>query len=166
MTRESSPSGYSGTPLPKKLGLVKGQVALLIDPPEGHPESWGDLPEGFSFTRARKPAKLDVIVRFVTTRDAMAEGLPGQMAALDPAGTIWIGWPKKTPAKGFPKVETDITEDVIREVALPLGLVDVKVCAIDGTRSGLKLVLRKELRPDDQKPKTRTRSPKSTKRIA
>lgn len=144
-----SEAGYSGTPLPKKLGLAAGQRALLIDAPPDHPESWGELPVGFAFdvrVRLPKTARFDLMVVFATEAAKLAADLPGYLSRLDPNGTIWLAWPKKTPAKGHPKVASDITEDVIRDVALPLGLVDVKVCAIDGTWSGLKLVIRKERR--------------------
>lgn len=145
-------AGYSGTPPAKKLGLAKGQVAWLVDAPPDHPATWGPLPEGFAFAarpgRGRKATSpADVVVWFVTARAVLEAGLPGAVEALAPDGMIWIAWPKKTPAKGVARIASDVTEDVVRAVALPLGLVDVKVCAIDGAWSGLKLVIRKALRP-------------------
>jgi hypothetical protein len=143
----ANPSGYSGTPLPKKLGLAAGQRAWLVSPPPDHPESWGELPEGFAFQRRpRRSTPLDVVVVFVTEARVLARDLPAYLGRIERAGMIWVAWPKKAPAKGFVKIDSDITEDLIRELALPLGLVDVKVCAIDGSWSGLKLVIRKELR--------------------
>jgi hypothetical protein len=174
MSKPPPAAGYSGTPLPKKLGLAAGQVALLVDAPEGHPEAWGELPAGFSFLEPgrlrgnKKLPPLDMVVAFATSLQVLARDLGGYLAGLAPAGVVWVVWPKKTPAKGYAKIDSDISEDGIREVALPLGLVDVKVCAVDGSWSGLKLVVRKELRPaaGAQKPSTRTRSPRSTKRTA
>jgi hypothetical protein len=132
-------AGYSGTPLAKKLGIKpESRLAVL-----GAPESFQipDLPEGVE-ARASARGRSDVIVSFHIGRAELARRLPALMRALDVDGGLWVAWPKK--ASGVP---TDITEDVVREVALPLGLVDVKVCAVDDTWSGLRLCLRKELRP-------------------
>jgi len=131
-------AGYSGTPLAKKLGIKEGCRLGLLGMPDGL--SLGDLPPGVEVRRAAR-GPLDVIVSFHTTRQDLARRLPALMRALDVDGGLWVAWPKK--ASG---VSTDITEDVVREVALPTGLVDVKVCAIDDTWSGLRLCLRKELR--------------------
>ena len=133
-------AGYSGTPLPKKLGIREDARAAFPGEPAGFRATLGALPDGAEVrTRARGP--LDVIVAFFTRRAELAGRLDRLVANLAPDGGLWIAWPKR--ASG---VETDITEDVVREEALPRGLVDNKVCAIDATWSGLKLVVRKELR--------------------
>lgn len=132
-------AGYSGTPLAQKLGIKPGHSIALLAAPDGF--SVEGLPDGVEVrTQARGP--LDVIVSFHTRRADLARRLPALLRALPPDGGLWIAWPKK--ASG---VATDITEDTVREVALPTGMVDNKVCAIDDTWSGLRLVLRKELRP-------------------
>ncbi len=135
-----APSGYSGTPLPRKLGLAAGQRVHLPGAPAGFAELLGPLPDGVRVLR-RAVAPLDLVVAFTTSRADLARRLPALQAALTPAGALWVAWPKRAA-----KVPTDVTEDVVREVALPRGLVDVKVCAIDATWSGLKLVTRRELR--------------------
>jgi hypothetical protein len=132
----AAPAGYSGTPLPKKLGIKDGHVVAAIDAPRGFAATLGALPPGARIV-ADAGAARDVVIAFVTQRAALARGLAGWTRAIHPAGALWIAWPKK--ASG---VATDITEDTIREVALPTGLVDNKVCAIDATWSGLRLVVR------------------------
>jgi hypothetical protein len=133
-------AGYSGTPLPKKLGIKEGSRVALVNAPDGFDATLGKLPAGVHL--ARKPGTShDVIVVFVKQRAALEKALTKLENAIFPAGAIWTAWPKKAS-----KVPTDITEDVVREVCLPRGLVDVKVCAIDDTWSGLKLVWRKQLR--------------------
>jgi hypothetical protein len=128
-------AGYSGTPLAKKLGLKAG-VVVVLNEPKGFRKLLTDLPAGVRFTDSA--AKDSAAVLFFTTqRKEVEKVLPRLMKQLASDGMIWMAWPKK--ASG---VETDITEDVIRDTALPLGLVDVKVCAIDETWSGLKLVIR------------------------
>jgi len=135
-----SAAGYSGTPLPRKLGLKPEMQVAWLAAPAHFGELIGPLPDGVRLkTRATGP--LDLVVLFVTRRAELARRLPGLRAAVAPDGMVWAAWPKR--ASG---VDTDVTEDVVRDVALPLGLVDVKVCAIDDTWSGLKLVIRKELR--------------------
>ncbi len=132
-------SGYSGTPLAKKLGYKAGFVAQLIDAPNNYNDLVRPLPEDILFAADANGAHL---VHFFTKHAAeLAAMLPGLMKAIHRDGMIWVSWPKRAS-----KVSTDITEDVIREIALPLGLVDVKVCAVDDVWSGLKLVIRKELR--------------------
>ena len=135
-----SAHGYSGTPLPRKLGLKPGMRVAWPGAPEEFPALLGPLPDGVTVKR-RATAPLDLAVVFVTRRAALARRLPGLRAAIAPDGAVWAAWPKR--ASG---VATDMTEDVVRELALPLGLVDVKVCAIDETWSGLRLVIRRELR--------------------
>jgi hypothetical protein len=133
------PAGYSGTPLAQKLGIKPEHTIALLGAPEGF--SIDDLPDGVDVrTRTRGP--FDVIVSFHIRRADLAQRLPTLLRALPPDGGLWIAWPKKSSG-----VATDITEDTVREVALPTGMVDNKVCAIDATWSGLRLVLRKELRP-------------------
>jgi hypothetical protein len=133
-------AGYSGTPLPKKLGVKEGARVAWLGAPSQFDELLGELPDGVRVGR-RLGRGLDVLVQFATSRAELRERLPKLYEAVFPAGAAWVSWPKK--ASG---VATDITEDTIREDALPLGLVDVKVCAVDETWSGLKLVVRKELR--------------------
>ncbi|MDP9267679.1 MAG: DUF3052 family protein [Acidobacteriota bacterium] len=132
-------SGYSGTPLAKKLGLKPGMVVVLNEP-KGFRKLLTDLPAGVRFTdKAEKDSA--AVLFFTTQRKEVEKLLSRLMKQLTPDGMIWMAWPKK--ASG---VATDLTEDVMREVALPLGLVDIKVCAIDETWSGLKLVIRVENR--------------------
>jgi hypothetical protein len=133
-------AGYSGTPLVDKLGFRPRMRAALLDAPAGFDATLGDLPEGVSVARRLGGSK-DMVIVFVTRRTALVRRLEGLRRAIAPDGMAWVAWPKK--ASG---VITDMSEDVVREVALPTGLVDVKVCAIDATWSGLKLVIRKELR--------------------
>lgn len=133
-------AGYSGTPLPKKLGITDGAVVALLHAPEGFDDTLGALPVGVTVRRTPKGAA-DVVVAFVDERAHFEAAVPIIERSIFPAGGLWIAWPKKTS-----KVPTDMTEDVVREVALPRGLVDNKVCAIDEVWSGLRLVWRKELR--------------------
>lgn len=137
---KSSPAGYSGTPLPQKLGIKADHVVAAIEAPADFAGTLGALPSGARIV-ATATGERDVVVAFVTRRAALEAGLPTWTRAIQPAGSLWIAWPKK--ASG---VATDVTEDVIREVALPTGLVDNKVCAIDATWSGLRLVVRLALR--------------------
>ena len=133
----TSPAGYSGTPLPRKLGIKPGHKLLLLGAPDGFAEeTLGELPEDVTIGR-RAAGKADVLVSFHTERRDFERRLPALRAAMVPAAGLWIAWPKKAS-----KVPTDITEDVVREVALPTGLVDNKVVAIDATWSGLRLVIR------------------------
>lgn len=139
-------AGYSGTPLLKKLGYTNEQAAALLDVPKSlRPHlaaaKFKSLTEGALDDAASLKGPLDAFHVFATERAKLKRALPQLMKRLAPAGMIWVSWPKKAA-----KIETDITEDVIRAGALPLGLVDVKVCAIDDIWSGLKLVIRKELR--------------------
>jgi hypothetical protein len=132
-----TPAGYSGTPLPEKLGIKDGDTVVVVDEPDAV-----DIPA--TTTRLpSEPATADVIVFFTTERARLERELGTLRRAMTPSAGLWIAWPKKAS-----KVPTDMTEDVVREVALPTGLVDNKVCAIDETWSGLRLVIRKELRGD------------------
>ncbi|HEX7291388.1 MAG TPA: DUF3052 domain-containing protein [Conexibacter sp.] len=140
----SQAAGYSGTPLPRKLGIRAGQRIAFLDAPPAFAEALGELPEGVGGPRASlRGGPLDLVVAFFVERKALERRLPRLIAALDPAGALWIAWPKRAA-----RVETDLTEDVVRELGLAAGVVDVKVCAIDATWSGLKLVIRvKDRRP-------------------
>jgi hypothetical protein len=131
-------AGYSGTPLVRKLGIKEGARLAYVNPPDGFDELLGPLPDGTVLRRqARGP--LDVIVFFTTERAALERRLPKLREAMDPAAGLWVAWPKR--ASG---VATDMTEDVAREVGIANRLVDNKVCAIDETWSGLRLVIRLE----------------------
>jgi len=133
-------AGYSGTPLAKKLGIKPGMRVVAIDAPAHYAMLLGPMPEGAKIVTAPGTAPEFVHV-FTTSRAMMAKHLRLFRRSIAQTGTVWLSWPKKSA-----KVATDITEDVIREVALPMEFVDVKVCAIDETWSGLKLVIRTEAR--------------------
>ena len=133
-------TGYSGTPLARKLSLKDGMRLWT----EAMPDSvWREIgAEGLALERLPAPEpEIDAAHIFVTQRALLEARLIQLLPLLAPAGFIWVSWPKKAA-----RVATDITEDVIREVCLPMGLVDVKVCAVDQVWSGLKLVIRKRLR--------------------
>jgi hypothetical protein len=133
--------GYSGTPLAKKLGFKPGHRVAAVGAPANYRKLVAPLPEGLVLVD--KVGKTTDVVHFFTASKAeLAKKLVSWLKVLGPDAAIWVSWPKKTS-----KVPTDISEDTIRAVALPMGLVDIKVCAVDETWSGLKLVLRKELRP-------------------
>ena len=132
-------AGYSGTPLAKKLGVKEGARLRFVDAPVSFEPSLAPMPDG---TKPAGKGEADLVVAFHKSRADLGRSLPKLLSQLHPDGSLWIAWPKK--ASG---VATDVTEDVVRELALPLGLVDNKVCAIDETWSGLRLVLRLENRP-------------------
>jgi len=134
-------AAYSGTPLPRKLGIREGARLAIIGAPDGFDTTLGELPDGVRVLR-RVSAPLDVAIAFVTSRADLERRLPALAAALDPAGGLWFAWPKRAS-----KVPTDVTEDVVREVGVAAGLVDNKVCAIDAVWSGLRLVYRVRDRP-------------------
>jgi hypothetical protein len=134
-------AGYSGTPLAKKLGYKPGFRVCVVNAPPNYRKLLAPLPEGLAFG-ARPGKSTQVVHLFTKSKAELEKALLSYLKVLGTDATIWISWPKKSS-----KVPTDITEDAIRAVALPMGLVDVKVCAVDETWSGLKLVLRKELRP-------------------
>jgi hypothetical protein len=139
----SKVAGYSGTPLAKKLGLKPPMRLVTIGAPSDYAGWLGDLPEGVTLvagTPSRKGVQAAHV--FATQRGVLARQLATLRTSLEPAGFVWVSWPKKTS-----KVATDITEDTIREVGLPLGFVDIKVCAVTDVWSGLKLVIRKSERP-------------------
>ncbi|MDH3495337.1 MAG: DUF3052 domain-containing protein [Gemmatimonadota bacterium] len=131
---------YSESPLVKKLGIKPGFRIALVNPPDRYWDLVHPLPEGVTVTGPRA-RKLDVIHIFIERKAELARALPKARPRIRPEGMIWVSWPKKAS-----EVATDVTEDVVRELALPQGLVDVKVCAIDETWSGLKLVIRVEQR--------------------
>jgi hypothetical protein len=126
-------AGYSGTPLPKKLGIKPGHRVLLLSAPEPFEL---DLPDDVTVARTAR-GKADVIVSFHTERADLARRMPALRAAMQPAAGLWIAWPKRAS-----KVPTDLTEDVVRELALQHRLVDNKVAALDEKWSGLRLVIR------------------------
>ncbi len=133
-------AGYSGTPLAQKLGLKPGLGVLLLDAPDGFLELLQPMPDGLRFV-VRASQDVDIAHLFVTRRTDLDRQLSALRASLRADAALWISWPKKSS-----KVATDITEDGIRELALPMGWVDIKVCAVNEIWSGLKLVVRKELR--------------------
>jgi len=132
--------GYSGTPLARKLGIKEGSRLALLDAPEGFDEVLAPLPEGVEVLRGLQP-HLDVAVLFVTDHAELERRFDAVASAVFPAGGFWVAWPKRAS-----KMATDLTEDVLREVALPRGLVDNKVCAVTDVWSGLRLVWRKDNR--------------------
>jgi hypothetical protein len=136
-----SPAGYSGTPLVRKLGIKPASRLGLIGAPDGFDATLGELPADVS-VRRRVRGPLDVIVAFFVRRAELDRRLAALTGALDPAGGLWIAWPKR--ASG---VATDVNENVVRELGLAAGLVDNKVCAIDEVWSGLRLVYRLRDRP-------------------
>ena len=133
-------AGYSSTPLPKKLGIKAGTLFATVHAPDQFDIVLGSLPAEAERHERLSPG-LDVVIGFYTSRAALAAEWSQLTSAVAPAGTVWVAWPKKAS-----KVATDITEDVVRELLLPTGWVDNKVCAIDDTWSGLRFALRRELR--------------------
>ena len=133
-------AGYSGTPLPRKLGIREGDRVGTVNAPDDFRTTLGELPPGAVVINGAR-GKLDAAIAFFTRRRDLERRLGALRRAIEPDGGLWIAWPKRSSG-----VETDITEDTIRDVALPTGLVDNKVCAIDETWSGLRLVVRRELR--------------------
>ncbi len=133
-------AGYSGTPLAKKLGIKEQFKVLAVGAPEGYRELLDPLPASVRFV-SKVDRTTNVVHIFSTKKSQLSSALATYRNKLDPQAMVWVSWPKKST-----KVPTEITEEVVREVALPLGFVDVKVCAIDEVWSGLKLVVRKEFR--------------------
>jgi hypothetical protein len=129
-------AGYSGTPLLSKLGIGEDARVAFPEAPDGFRELLGELPAGVVL-KSRASGPLDVIVFFTRRRAELERRLPALRRAMEPAAGLWIAWPKR--ASG---VETDVTEDVVRDLGLANRLVDNKVCAIDETWSGLRLVIR------------------------
>jgi hypothetical protein len=133
-------AGYSGTALAAKLGIKPGIELHVVNAPEDYRELVAPLPDGVRFV-SKLSSTVDIVHVFSTRKSELLSVLRMCRERLDPTAVVWVSWPKKAA-----KVPTDITEDTIREVALPLGFVDIKVCAVSDIWSGLKLVVRKELR--------------------
>lgn len=133
-------AGYSGTPLAKKLGIQEGSKLHLVQAPKDYLQLISPVPTGVNVA-SRMSGDVDIVHIFSTQKSQLLKALGACLHKLKPTGAIWVSWPKKTS-----KVATDITEDTIRAIALPMGLVDIKVCAVDEVWSGLKLVIRKENR--------------------
>jgi hypothetical protein len=139
-TRETEVAGYSGTPLAKKLGIKPGTNLRLVNAPPGYTALLDPLPDQVTFVEGNA-GELDLVHLFTQKRSDLANLLKLYQGKIKQNGTIWVSWPKK--ASGIP---SEITEDTVRDIALPMGLVDIKVCAVDDIWSGLKLVIRKENR--------------------
>lgn len=139
MTADSD-RGYSGKPLARKLGLATHARVFLIDAPPDYPALLGEPLAGLRF-QGQADRETDLAHLFVRRADVLSAHLAALRAAMRPDAVVWVSWPKKSA-----RVDTDLSEDVIRQRALPLGYVDVKVCAVDALWSGLKLVVRKALR--------------------
>jgi hypothetical protein len=133
-------AGYSGTPLPKKLGIKEGSRIALVGAPKGFDRALAPLPPGVDLT-TRPRAGLDVILFFTTRRSELERRFVKLAHALDAAGGLWVAWPKKSSA-----VKTDLDQAAVMAIGLATGLVDNKVCAIDETWSGLRFVVRRENR--------------------
>jgi hypothetical protein len=136
----SAVAGYSGTPLAKKLGIKAGAIVCLSHAPRHYGGLVAPLPDGVRLV-GRISESTDLIHIFVTRRKDLERGLTSTLKSMRPDAAVWVSWPKKSSG-----VATDVTEDTIRAVALPMGFVDIKVCAVDDVWSGLKLVVRKERR--------------------
>jgi hypothetical protein len=138
--KHSTVAGYSRTPLPQKLGIKPGMIVVAIDPPEDYRKLLDPIPSGVNFA-TRPVGNTKFVHLFATRRSQLTNQLSILRRKIADDATLWVSWPKKSSG-----VATDITEDVIRAVALPLGFVDVKVCAVDEIWSGLKLMIRRENR--------------------
>lgn len=135
-----TPTGYSGTPLAKKLGIVANSRVVAKHAPSDYAQLLEPIPIGVVFDTVVSQAT-DIVHVFTERKAALKTELKALRRSIQSTGVVWVSWPKKAS-----KVPTDITEDTIRELALPLGFVDVKVCAVSEIWSGLKLVIRRELR--------------------
>jgi hypothetical protein len=133
-------AGYSGTPLPQKLGIKAGMTLHVIDAPMDYAGLIAPMGAKVAFA-TRLTRDVELLHAFVTTKARLEDVLGRARAGLGPDAVVWVSWPKK--AAGL---ASEVTEDTVRDLALPLGFVDVKVCAVDTTWSGLKLVVRKALR--------------------
>ena len=137
-------AGYSRTPLPQKLGIKPGMIVVAIAAPENYRKLLGEIPSGVNF--ASRPAGNTKFVHlFATRRSELAKELSILRRKIAEDAAVWVSWPKKSSG-----VATDITEDVVRAVGLPLGFVDIKVCAVDETWSGLKLMIRRQNRKSNK----------------
>lgn len=128
-------AGYSGKSLPQKLGIKPGFALAAINPPAGYGELLGPLPEGVRFRAIREKPQL--IHYFCTEQKRLAKDLPQLRRTMRDDAMLWVSWPKRSA-----RLPTTVTEDVVREIALPLGLVDNKICAVDETWSAVRLVVR------------------------
>ena len=138
--KTAKPAGYSGTPLAKKLGIKQSHRVLLINAPEGYERLLEPMPADVVFAD-KASSNVDIVQVFVTRQEDLIKQLAGLRKKLKPDAAVWVSWPKKSA-----KVATNVSEDTIRDAALPLGFVDIKVCAVSEIWSGLKLVVRKALR--------------------
>ena len=133
-------AGYSGTPLPQKLGIKTGVTVVTINAPPNYRRLLGKIPDDVTFSNRLKPGS-NFVHLFTCRRGELEEKMSILRDKISDDGTVWVSWPKKSSG-----ISTDVTESVIREIALPLGFVDIKVCAVDETWSGLKLMIRRENR--------------------
>jgi hypothetical protein len=133
-------AGYSGTPLPQKLGIKPGLTVVTINAPANYRRLLGQIPDSVTFSERLKSGSSFVHL-FTSRRSEMQKKMSILRNKLSDNGAVWVSWPKKSSG-----ISTDVTEDVIREIALPLGFVDIKVCAVDDIWSGLKLMIRRENR--------------------
>ena len=138
---QGAPAGYSGTPLPRKLGIKPGHAVAVLGAPPGFADGLESAAGVDVAESLPGDGALDVIVTFVRWREELESQLPGLRSRMAPACGLWIAWPKRAA-----KVPTDMTDHVVREVALPTGLVDNKIAAIDQVWTGMRLVIRRELR--------------------
>jgi hypothetical protein len=146
-------AGYSGTPLPQKLGIKPGHRVALLGAPDGFRDTLGPLPERVSVTNSLGGKQtFDVMVLFVAAQKELVRRFAPATGRLDPAGGLWVAWPKR--ASG---IATDVTENAVRGVMLDAGLVDNKVCAVDETWSGLRAVVRVANRPRPKPGKSKPR---------
>lgn len=137
-------AGYSETRLPQKLGIKTGLTVVTINAPPNYRRLLGKIPDGVTFSNRLKPGS-NFVHLFADCRSELETKLSILRDKISDNGTVWVSWPKKSSG-----ISTDVTEDVVRGVALPLGFVDIKVCAVDGTWSGLKLMIRRENRKSVQ----------------
>jgi hypothetical protein len=135
--------GYSGKSLAQKLGLKEGQVIAVLNAPEDYSRLLGQLPPAIEFV-VKPSGRTDLVHMFTSDATTLEKELQRLRRSLKPDAAVWVSWPKKAS-----KFKTDVTEDTIRKIALPMGFVDVKVCAVSEIWSGLKLVVRKSLRTHD-----------------
>ncbi len=133
-------TGYSGTPLAKKLGIKDGFDILTINEPDNYRELLAPIPDSVTFSDKTR-SEVDLVHLFTNSRDELFRKLAECVKLINQNGSVWVSWYKKAA-----KLPTEITEDIVREAAFPVGLVDIKVCAVDDKWSGLKLVIRKENR--------------------
>jgi hypothetical protein len=142
-------AGYSGRPLAQKLGIRRGDVLSLLNAPDGYDDLLGGLPDGVTVVRELK-GEPDFIQLFATRRADLEREFPRLEGSLRPGGMMWVSWPKATSG-----LDTDLSDGVVREVGLKNGMVDVKVCAVDGSWSALKFVRRLKDRKDNSRLKRR-----------